>query len=82
MVRQEQYKDLLREAKLERMVKILEPRLGHYRAFTAWRNAQVTKWSLTLQRYVLGKEKQIWRGYLEIELARTMNEDKFREAGH
>ncbi len=60
MVRQEQYKDLLREAKQERMVKNLEPRPGRYRVVAPWSGAQLMKWSSTLQSHISGKETGTW----------------------
>jgi hypothetical protein len=48
LVRQEQYKELLREAKQERMVKVFGPRPGWYRVVARWSGAQVMKYRSTL----------------------------------
>jgi hypothetical protein len=56
LVRQEQYKDLLREATQQRMVKIF----GHPRGrFVTWSGARATKWSSTLKSDVLAASARI-----------------------
>ena len=48
LVRQEQYQDLLREAKQQRMIKAAKSHPGRYRAMAIWIGAQVMKLSSTL----------------------------------
>ena len=56
LVRQEQYKHLLREATQQRMVKIF----GHPRGrFVTWSGARATKWSSTLKSDVLAASARI-----------------------
>lgn len=49
LVRQEQYKDLLREATRQRTIKVSGRSPGHYRPVITWSAAQATKRSLTLK---------------------------------
>lgn len=60
MVRQEQYKDLLREAKQERMAKVFGPRPLRYQVIARWGKAQVVKWGSILQSYISGIEARTW----------------------
>jgi hypothetical protein len=64
MVRQEHHKDLLYQAQQERMVKLLKPRPGRYRAIARWIGAQVMNWSSTLQQkaatHLLRRALQLW----------------------
>jgi hypothetical protein len=63
LVRQEQYKDLLREANRQRMVKVLGPRPRGYRQVARWSGTQVTKWSSTLKGYVSASSSRVaWTG--------------------
>jgi hypothetical protein len=49
LVRQEHYKDLLREATQQRMVKVFGHSPGRYQAVITWSGAQATKWNSTLK---------------------------------
>ena len=49
LVRQEQYKDLLREATQQRMVKVFGRPPVRYRAAVRRSGARATKWSSTLE---------------------------------
>jgi hypothetical protein len=53
LVRQEQYKHLLREATQQRMVKVFGQPPERYQAVVSWSGAQATKWNSTLKSYVL-----------------------------
>ena len=63
LVRQEQYKDLLRDANRQRMVKVSGSRPGGYRQVAGWSGAQVTRWSSTLKGYVSASSARVaWTG--------------------
>ncbi len=59
LVSQEQYKDLLREAKQERMVRAFGPRPRRFQAVARWSGAQVMKWSSTLKRHVSASSPRV-----------------------
>jgi len=59
LVRQEQYKDLLREATQQRMVKVFGHPPGRYQAVVTWSGAQATKWSSTLKSDVLAASARV-----------------------
>jgi hypothetical protein len=62
LVRQEQYKDLLREANRQRMVRVLEPRSGGFQVAPGPREALVTTWSSTLKDFVSASSPRgAWR---------------------
>jgi hypothetical protein len=62
LVRQEQYKDLLREAQQQRIVRVLAPRSGHHYAVAGWRGALMTTWSSTLKDFVSASSPRgAWR---------------------
>jgi hypothetical protein len=59
LVRQEQYKDLLREASQQRMIRVLEPHAGHDQVVAGWSGALVTKWSSTLKDFVSASSPRV-----------------------
>ena len=59
LVRQEQYKDLLREARQQRIAKVFGRPTGRNWAVVTWSGAQSTKWSSTLKSAVLASSARI-----------------------
>ena len=63
LVRQEQYQDLLREAKQQRMIKVAGSRPGRYWGVATWIGAQVMKWGSTLRGYAAAVSPRFaWTG--------------------
>jgi len=59
LVRQEQYKDLLREARQQRMAKVFGRPTGRNWAVVTWSGAQATRWNSTLKSDVLAAPARI-----------------------
>ena len=59
LVRQEQYKDLLREATQQRMVKVFGRPPGRYQAFVTRGRAQATKWSSKLKSHASASSARV-----------------------
>jgi len=69
LVRQEQYQDLLREAKQQRMIKVAGSRPGRYRGVARWIGAQVIKCSSTLRGYAAAVSPRFaWTGITDPEV--------------
>ena len=63
LVRQEQYQDLLREAKQQRMIKAAGSRPGRQWEAARWIGAQAMKWSSKLRGYAAAVSPRFaWTG--------------------
>ena len=68
LVLQEQYQDLLREPKQQRMIKAAGSRPGRYWGIAGWIGAQAMKWSSTLRGYAAAVSPRFaWTGSSDID---------------
>ncbi len=68
LVRQEQYQDLLREAKQQRMIKDVGSRPGRYWGVATWIRTLVMKWGSTLRGYAAAASPRLaWTGSSDTE---------------